>query len=99
MRKVLCCLGVWAAIGLGGTGCAALRLNSDGFERWLTPEIYSVRYEPEKQCATIVTRTGEVWEYQPVAPEQMEEWRRAPDRDEFYRTRVKGQISGRKIEF
>ncbi len=93
MRGWAVCFGLAALCGCMATSGATGR-----FERLLTPELYSFRYEPEIQRLTVVTRSGDVIEHEGVGPEVVAEWRLAEDRDAFYREQIKAKWPGRPMD-
>ncbi|MCX7818283.1 MAG: KTSC domain-containing protein [Kiritimatiellae bacterium] len=88
---------VLAALWLGA-GCVTAGGAAGRFERLLTPELYSFRYDADTQRLTVVTRSGDVIEHEGVAAETVAEWRRAEDRDAFYRDQIKAKWPGRPMD-
>lgn len=79
-------------------GCVTASGSSGRFERLLTNELYSFRYDADAQRLTVVTRTGDVIEHEGVGAEVVAEWRRAEDRDAFYREQIKARWPGRPMD-
>ncbi len=93
------CRGAALLIGLAVTaGCVTASGSAGRFERLLTNELYSFRYDAEAQRLTVVTRTGDVIEHEGVGADVVAEWRRAEDLDAFYREQITTRWPGRPMD-
>lgn len=93
---------IWVVVwGIGmafSAGCVTTSGVSGRFERLLTQELYSFRYDAESQRLTVVTRLGEVFEHEGVEADVVAAWRQAEDRDGFYRDHIKSNWPGRPLD-
>jgi len=85
-----------AALALAG--CVATTGGSPRFLTLRTAEIYSVRYEPTAMTLTVVTRTGDVIDYEKVDPAVVDGLLAAEDKDAFYRETIKGKIPSKSVD-
>lgn len=97
-RLMAAMVGVVSLAAMSMSGCASYDSGAK-FQRMLTEEIYSLRYDAAEQVLTVVTRTGDVIEYGEIDPAVVHEWRQADDFDAFYRERIKGRQPFRTLDF
>ncbi len=89
-----------ASIGLALAlaGCVATTGGSPRFLTLRTAEIYSLRYDAQVQTLTVVTRTGDVIDYEKVDPAVVDGLLAAGDKDAFYRDTLKGKIPSKTVD-
>ena len=90
-------IGIVSALAMAG--CISTSGGSPRFLALRTTEIYSIRYDAEPMTLTVVTRTGDVIDYEKVDPAIVDGLLAAEDKDAFYRDTIKGKIASKTIDF
>ncbi len=90
---------VAAGLGIAANGCVSGQAERPAFERMRTTEIYSIRYDLPTQHLTVVTRTGDVLEFENVAPAIVDGLRTAKDQDAYFREQIRGRLPFKAMEF
>ena len=101
MKRLTRTEGNWAAsIGaaLALAGCVATTGGSPRFLTLRTAELYSLRYDAASKALTVVTRTGDVIDYESVDPAVVDGLLAAEDKDAFYRETIKGKIPSKTVD-
>lgn len=91
----------WAApigLALALAGCVATTGGGARFVTLRTSEIYSIRYDTSPMTLTVVTRAGDVIDYEKVDPAIVDGLLAAEDKDAFYRDTIRGKIASKPVD-
>ncbi len=91
----------WAApigLALALAGCVATTGGGARFVTLRTTELYSIRYDAAPMTLTVVTRAGDVIDYEKVDPAIVDGLLAAEDKDAFYRDTIRGKISAKPVD-
>jgi len=89
-----------AVIGCASSGGPAVQTSPTGYQRVMTDQIFSVKYDAQAKVLTVVSRDGQdVSDYQDVPQEIFDKFMASTAKDEFYAKEIKDAFKSKKFKF